>query len=163
MLRKSDHISRTSPTDGTIIDVIRKALDDNAVRIPFTNDGGYIATDISETGTDEDLHITITGYYSMPGQMCQQVTVIYFDTVEKANRFRRSPEGASFEDPYGDGQDSFDYNTYAGDPRLPELIATILRNYFDIKDNSHIVAHTYCEVDYFRKDSSDKRPRQMKS
>lgn len=152
MITKADHIRRVTIADGTITDVIRQALADNAVRIPFTNEGGFIATDISETGTDEDLHITITGHYGMPGQMCQQVTVIYFDTLEKAQRFRYSPEGVGFDDPYGDGQDSFDYTTYAGNPRLPELIATILRNYFDIKDNSHIVAHTYCEVDYFWKD-----------
>ena len=153
MITKADHIRRVTTADGTITDVIRQALADNAARIPFTNEGGFIATDISETGADDDLHITITGHYGMPGQMCQQVTVIYFDTLEKAQRFRYSPEGVGFDDPYGDGQDSFDYNTYAGDPRLPELIATILRNYFDIKDNSHIVAHTYCEVDYFRKES----------
>ena len=153
MINKHDHIHRVTAADETITDVIRKALADNFERIPFTHEGGFIATDISETGADEDLHITITGHYGMPGQMCQQVTVIYFDTLEKAQRFRYSPEGVGFDDPYGDGQDSFDYTTYAGNPRLPELIATILRNYFDIKDNSHIVAHTYCEVDYFRKES----------
>ena len=75
--------------------------------------------------------------------MLQQVTIIYFDTVELARRFMSSPEGALFDDSYSTGQDCFDYTTYAGNPRLPELIATILRNYFDIKDNSHIVAHTY--------------------
>lgn len=122
---------------------------------------------ISRPQADHIRHVTtadgtITGHYGMPGQMCQQVTVIYFDTLEKARRFRYSPEGVGFDDPYGDGQDSFDYNTYAGDPRLPDLIATILRNYFDIKDNSHIVAHTYCEVDYFRKDPADARPQQVK-
>lgn len=163
MINKAEHIRRATTADGTITDVIRQALADNAQRIPFAADGGFIATDIGATESDEDLHITITGHYGMPGQMCQQVTVIYFDTLEKANRFRRSPEGRQFDDPYGDGQDSFDYTTYAGDPRLPELIATILRNYFGFQDTSRLVAHTYCEVDYFRKDPYDTKPKPMMS
>ena len=80
-----------------------------------------------------------------------------------ADRFRRSPEGRLFDDPYGSGQDCFDYTTYAGDPRLPELIATILKNHFGYKDNSRLVAHTYCEVDYFRKEPDNGRPKQVKS
>ena len=59
--------------------------------------------------------------------------------------------------------DHFDNTTLAGDPRLPGLIATILQNYFDIKDNSRIVAHTYCEVDYFRKDTDSSASHQVKS
>ena len=39
---------------------------------------------------------------------------------------------------------------------LPEtLIVTILKNYFGFQDNSKFCAHTYCEVDYFRKDPED--------
>ena len=73
------------------------------------------------------------------GQMLQQVTVIYFDTLEKANRFVNSTEGGLFDDPYGDGQDNFEYTTYAGDPKLPFLISTILKNHFGFKENSHLV------------------------
>lgn len=163
MINKHDHIHRVTAADETITDVIRKALADNFERIPFTHEGGFIATDISETGADEDLHITITGHYGMPGQMCQQVTVIYFDTLEKAQRFRYSPEGVGFDDPYGDGQDSFDLTVFAGDPRLPGLIATILKNYFGFQDNSKLCAHTYCEVDYFRKDTDSSASHQVKS
>ena len=152
MITKYDHVRRQTCADTTITDVIRQALADNFERIPFTNEGGFIATDLGEQEGDDFLTINICGFMGGTGQMFQQVTVIYFDTLEKANRFVNSTEGGLFDDPYGDGQDSFDYTTYAGNPRLPELIATILRNYFDIKDNSHIVAHTYCEVDYFRKD-----------
>lgn len=31
------------------------------------------------------------------------------------------------------------------------------------KENSHLVAHTYCEVDYFRKDPSKTSSHQVKS
>ena len=103
MINKHDHIHRVTAADETITDVIRKALADNFERIPFTHEGGFIATDLGETESDEDLHITISGHYGMPGQMCQQVTIIYFDTLEKAQRFRYSPEGVGFDDPYGDG------------------------------------------------------------
>ena len=95
--------------------------------------------------------------------MLQQVTVIYFDTKEKADRFRYSPEGVGFDDPYGDSQDSFELTTIAGDPRLPSLIATILKNYFGFTDRSRLCAHTYCEVDYFRKDPADVRAERVKS
>lgn len=95
--------------------------------------------------------------------MYQNITVIYFDTKEKADRFRYSPEGVGFDDPYGDGQDSFDLTALAGDPRLPGLIATILKNHFGFKENSHLVAHTYCEVDYFRKDPDSSASHQVKS
>lgn len=59
--------------------------------------------------------------------------------------------------------DHFDNTTLAGDPRLPSLIANILKNYFGFTDRSRLCAHTYCEVDYFRKDPDDARPQQMKS
>ena len=97
------------------------------------------------------------------GQMLQQVTVIYFDTLEKANRFVNSTEGDLFDDPYGDGQDNFEYTTYAGDPTLPFLITTILKNHFGFKENSHLTAHTYCQVDYFRKESSGSTLKQLKN
>ena len=163
MINKHDHIRRSTCADMTITQVIRKALADNFERIPFTNEGGFIATEIGETDDDDHLHISVTGFLDKGGQMLQQVTVIYFDTLEKANRFRRSPEGKGFDDPYGDGQDCFDYTTLAGDPKLPELIATILRNYFDFKDTSPMVAHTYCQVDYFRKDPDSGTSHQLKS
>ena len=70
---------------------------------------GFIATDLGETESDEDLHITISGHQENGGPMYQNITVIYFDTKEKADRFRYSPEGVGFDDPYGDGQDSFDH------------------------------------------------------
>ena len=49
----------------------------------------------------------------------------------------------------------FCLSALAGDPRLPGLIVTILKNYFGFQDNSKFCAHTYCEVDYFRKDPED--------
>ena len=57
----------------------------------------------------------------------------------------------------------FDNTSLAGDPRLPCLIATILKNYFGFKDNSKLCAHTYCEVDYFRKDPEDVKSDRLKS
>ena len=97
------------------------------------------------------------------GQMFQQVTVIFFETLEKANRFVNSTEGGLFDDPYGDGQDNFEYTTYVGDPKLPFLISTILKNHFGFKENSHFVAHIYCEVDYFRKDPKEAHVSRIKS
>ena len=41
-------------------------------------------------------------------------------------------------------------------------MTTILKNHFGFKENSHLVAHTYCEVDYFRKDPGKKK-RHIKS
>lgn len=120
---------------------------------------GFIATDLGETESDKDLHITISCHQENGSPMYQNI----FDIKEKVDRFRYSPEGVGFDDPYGDGQDSFDLTALAGDPRLPGLIATILKNYFGFKDNSKLCAHTYCEVDYFRKDPVDARAQRVKS
>ena len=54
----------------------------------------FIATDLGETESDEDLHITISGHQENGGPMYQNITVIYFDTKEKADRSRYSPEGS---------------------------------------------------------------------
>ena len=163
MIRKTDHVRRQTCADTTITDVIRQALADNFERIPFTNEGGFIATDLGEQEGDDFLTINICGFMGGTGQMFQQVTVIYFETLEKANRFVNSTEGGLFDDPYGDGQDNFEYTTYAGDPKLPFLITTILKNHFGFKENSHLVAHTYCEVDYFRKDPKEAHVSRIKS
>ena len=163
MITDQDSVIRQTGADAGLATVICSAVADNFQRIPLTREGGYIATDISEDGTDETMHIILTGHLDTSGIMMQGVEVIWFETMEKANRFRRSPEGQLFDDPYGDGQDSFDLTVLAGDPRLPGLIATILKNYFGFKDNSKLCAHTYCEVDYFRKDTEDAGPERMKS
>lgn len=161
MITKTDHIRRYTCADMNITQVIRKGLADNFERIPYTEDGGYIATDIGDGDDDEHLLISVCGFQDGAGIMMQEVTVIYFDTFEKANKFRRSKEGRKFGDRFSDGKDCFDYTTYAGDPSLPNLIATILRNHFDFKDNSFLIAHTYCNVDYFRKDTEQKCPKQL--
>lgn len=156
MINKTDHIRRYTCADMNITQVIRKSLSDNFERIPYTNEGGYIATDIGEKEDDEHLLIMVSGFLDGAGIMMQEVTVVYFDTIERANRFRRSEEGRIFGDRFSDGKDCFDYTTFAGNPALPNLIATILRNHFNIKDNSYLIAHTYCNVDYFRKDTEKK-------
>ena len=46
---------------------------------------GFIATDLGETESDDDLHITISGHQENGGPMYQNITVIYFDTKEKAD------------------------------------------------------------------------------
>lgn len=163
MITKYDHIRRQTCADTTITDVIRQALADNFVRIPFTNEGGFISTELGEQEGDDFLTITISGFMCGTNQMFQEVTVIYFDTVAKANRFLSSVEGSLFDDSFSNGQDCFDYTTLAGDPKLPYLISTILKNHFGFKENSHLVAHTYCQVDYFRKDPSDSSPEQLKN
>ena len=37
------------------------------------------------------------------------------------------------------------------------------QNYFGFQDNSKLCAHTYCEVDYFRKDPDSSASHQVKS
>lgn len=75
---------------------------------------GLISTDLGETESEKDLHIAISGHQENDRPMYQNITVIYFDTKDKADRFRYSPEGV--------GQDSFDLTALAGDPGLPDLM-----------------------------------------
>ena len=152
MINKNDHIIRLACSDMTLTQLITLAVTDNFDRIPFTNKGGYIDTAFGEEDDEEHTIITVCGFMNEAGIMMQQITVIYFDTIQKANRFLSSTEGRLFDDTYSSGQDCFDYTTFAGNPNLPFLIATILKNHFGFKDNSRLCAHTHCEVDYFRKD-----------
>ena len=85
------------------------------------------------------------------------------ESLAKAERFRRSPEGQGFDDPYGDGQDCFDFTTLAGVADIPKRIVTILKNYFDFTEHSHFVANTYADIHYFRKDPDDIPPKPMES
>lgn len=163
MIKKDEHVRRQTCADMGITQVISAALADNYARIPFTNEGGYIATEIGESEDDEHVRIIVSGFMGGGKQFLQEVTVVYFDTVSQANRFLSSPEGQLFDDTYSDGQDCFDYTTYAGNPVLPSLIATILRNHYGFKENSHLTAHTYCQVDYFRKDIDSDVLQQLKS
>ncbi len=104
---------------------------------------------MGENDDDEHVRISIHGFMNETGMMMQTITVIYFDTPEKAQLFLESPEGTGFSDTFSDGQDCFEYTTYAGDPKLTGLIYAILKNHFEFKDNSRLVAETHCEVDYF--------------
>ena len=163
MISKKDDIKRFTCADMTITQVIKRALADNLVRIPFTGEGGFISTEIGESDDDDHIRISVTGFMNQSGQMLQTITVIYFDTISEARKFMRSPEGKGFDDPYGQGQDNFEFTTYAGNSRLPELIVTILQNHFGFKATSPMVAHTHCEVDYFRKYPDDSSPQNVKS
>ena len=149
MINTRDHIRRQTCADFLISDIIRLSLADNAERIPFTNKGGFISTELGEAADDEHTRISIHGFMGQSGMMLQTVTVIYFETPDKAKCFLESPEGVDFSDTYSDGQDCFEYTTYAGDPKLPDLISDILVNHFGFKDTSRLVAETHCEVDYF--------------
>ena len=161
MITDQDSVIRQTGADAGLATVICSAVADNFQRIPLTREGGYIATDISEDGTDETMHIILTGHLDTSGIMMQGVEVIWFETMEKANRFRRSPEGQLFDDPYGDGQDGFEYSTYAGNPIIPALIHAILTKHFGITEASRIVANTYANIHYFRKDPDDIPPKPM--
>lgn len=163
MISKKDDIRRITCADMTITQVIKGALTDNLVRIPFTGEGGFISTEIGESDDDDHIRISVTGFMNQSGQMLQTITVIYFDTISEARKFMRSPEGKGFDDPYGQGQDNFEFTTYAGNSRLPGLIVTILQNYFGFKATLQMVAHTHCEVDYFRKDPDEGSPKSIKS
>ena len=161
MITDKDSVIRRNTADQSLLEVISLAVKDNFERIPLTREGGLIATEISEDGTDDTMHISLTGFHADNHMMMQQITVIYFDTLAKAERFRRSPEGQGFDDPYGDGQDCFDYTTLAGNADIPKRIVTILKNYFDFTEHSHFVANTYADIHYFRKDPSDLPPKPM--
>ena len=163
MITDQDSITRRSTADQILSDIIRLAVQDNLHRIPLTREGGYISTEFSDDGTDDTMHISICGYQTDTGMMMQQITVIYFDTLAKAERFRRSPEGRGFDDPYGDGQDCFDYTTLAGAPDITNRIVTILKNYFGYTDHSRVCAETHAEIHYFRKDPADMPSKPMES
>ena len=163
MITDQDSITRRNTADQILSDIIRLAVQDNFNSIPLTREGGFISTEIGDDGSDDTMHISICGYQTDTGMMMQQITVIYFDTLAQAERFRRSPEGRGFDDPYGDGQDCFDYTTLAGAPDIPDRIVTILKNYFGYTDHSHVCAHTYADIHYFRKDPADIPPKPMES
>lgn len=149
MISKYDHIRRQTCADLLITDIIKQSLEDNAIRIPFTNKGGFISTEMGENDDDEHIVISIHGFQDQFGMMMQTVTIIYFETLDQAKHFLNSPEGYGFSNANSNAQDCFEYTTYAGDPRLPNRITEILKNHFGFKDNSRLVAETHCEVDYF--------------
>lgn len=93
MISKKDDIRRITCADMTITQVIKGALTDNLVRIPFTGEGGFISTEIGESDDDDHIRISVTGFMNQSGQMLQTITVIYFDTISEARRFMLSPEG----------------------------------------------------------------------
>ena len=163
MITDQDSVTRRDTADQTLSEVIRLAVKDNFERIPLTREGGLISTEIGDDGTDDTMRISICGYQTDTGMMMQQITVIYFETLADANRFRRSPEGQGFDDPYGDGQDCFDYTTLAGSPDIPKRIINILKNYFGYTERSHFSAHTYADIHYFRKDPKYTPPKPMES
>ena len=163
MITDQDSVTRQTGSGAGIATVICSAVADNLLRIPFTREGGFIATDISDDGTDDTLHVTICGNLDASGIMMQTVEVIWFDTIEKANRFRRSPEGQLFDDPYGQGQDSFEFSTYAGNPIIPAVIHAILTKHFGHADDQPLIARTYAEIHYFRKDPDDIPPKPVAS
>ena len=163
MITQYDHVRRQTCADTTITDVIRQALSDNFARIPFTREGGFVSTELGEQEGLDDLTISISGFMCGTNQMFQEITVVYFDTVAQGNRFLSSVEGRLFDVTYSNGQDCFEYTTLAGDPKLPHLISTILKNHFGFKETSRLVAHTFCLVDYFKKDSENEMPKPLKS
>ena len=149
MINTQDHIRRQTCADLLPSDIIRLSLADNVERIPFTIKGGFISTEMGENDDDEHIRISVHGFMGQSGMMMQTVTVICFETPDKAKCFLESPEGMNFCDTYSNGQDCFEYTTYAGDPKLPDLISDILVNHFGFKDTSRLVAETHCEIDYF--------------
>ena len=152
MITDRDDIVRRDTVDQSLTEVIRLAIQDNIERIPFTREGGYIATEISRDGTDGTVDICLSGYLADYGIMMHEINVIYFDTVQQANRFLRSPEGQGFNDTYSNGQDCFDFTARAGDPVIFQRIMAILKNHFGYNERSHVVIRTYSNVRYFRKD-----------
>lgn len=116
MITDKDIVIRRDTVDQSLTDIIRLAIQDNIDRIPFTREGGYIATEINKDGAEEIADIILSGYLTDSGIMMQEINVIYFETVQQAKRFLRSPEGQGFDDTYSSGQDCFDFTAMAGDP-----------------------------------------------
>lgn len=145
MISAKDQIRRITSADETITDIIRKALQDNFERIPFTRSGGWIVTEIGETEGQDNANMVISGFLEESGAMKQQVTIMHFPTLEQADHFRNTPEGQGFDSYWGGGKDILDCEFLAGDPRLPERLATILKTHFGFRDNSKLLAHTKCQ------------------
>ena len=144
MISAKDQVRRITSADETITDIIRKALQDNFHRIPFTRHGGWIVTEIGVPDIKADRLIVISGYCTESGTMMQQVTIICFPTLEQADHFRHSPEGRGFDSYWGGGKDLLECRFLAGDSHLPERLATILKTHFGFSDNSKLCAHTQC-------------------
>ena len=163
MITDKDMVTRKDTADQSLTEVIRLAIQDNIDRIPFTRDGGYIATEISKDGTDGTVDICLSGYLADYGIMMHEINVIYFDTVQQAKRFLRSPEGQGFNDTYSNGQDCFDFTARAGDPVILQRITAILKNHFGYTERSHFFIRTYSNVHYFKKDPNFVRPKPMEN
>ena len=163
MINDRVSVQRRTCNDIGLSSVIRDAINDNLLRIPFTREGGYISTEFSEDGSDDTIHLSLCGFIDDSGAMMQTITVIYFDTIEKVRRFLSSPEGNGFDDPYGEGQDLFEYTTYAGNPDVAARVIAILKNHFDFNETSRLVADTVPEVHYFRKNPEDYRKEKLKN
>jgi len=144
-------IMRSSDGRKPLTEIIRLALSDNAFRIPYTDEGGFISTDIGEKHDDEFIRIHICGVMSDSGMMCQTIEIIYLETEKKVREFISSPEGAGFSHWSSDPMGGYELSTYAGDPRIPGRIAAILKRFYGFTESSPVEAFTECEVDYFRK------------
>lgn len=151
MIRK-EPIMRSSDGRNSLTEVIRLAVTDNVLRIPFTDEGGFICTEIGEKHDDEFIRIRVCGVMSDSGMMCQTIEVIYLETEKKVREFISSKEGAGFtHERYADLVEGYELSTYAGDPRIPGRIAAILKRFYGFTESSPVEAFTECEVDYFRK------------
>lgn len=144
MITVHQHVHRVTAADETLTDLLRKALQDNFERIPFARIGGWIITEIGETEGQDNAILVISGFMEESGTMKQQVTIMHFPTQEQADHFRNTPEGQGFDSYWGGGKDILDCEFLAGDPRLPERLATILKTHFGFSDNSKLCAHTQC-------------------
>lgn len=145
MISTKDQVRRTTSADETITDIIRKALQDNFHRIPFTRHGGWIVTEIGETEGKDNAILVISGFLEESGAMKQQITIMHFPTLEQADHFRHSSEGRGFDSYWGGGKDILDCEFLAGDPRLPDRLTTILKTHFGFRDNSKLLANTKCQ------------------
>lgn len=152
-----ESVLRASDGKTPLTEILRLAVSDNALRIPYTEEGGFICTEIGERHDDEYIRIRLCGVMSDSRMMCQTIEVIYLETPKRVREFINSREGADFSHcPYSDLVEGYELTTYAGDPRIPGRIADILKRFYGFSDYSRIEAYTVCEVDYFRKDDSPK-------
>ena len=126
---------------------IRKALEDNASRIPEKFSVGTVETMISFTGHEEDDALAlIFGGVNDYGEKEQSVTFWAGDFGGKngIKKFLKSPEGKLFK---GD-EDSEDFElvTKAGDPKLPELIVSVMKKFLEIDEDTKLSIYTSAQV-----------------
>lgn len=136
-------VIKTSGEEKELEASIRKALEENASRIPEKYGVGTVASMISYANRSEDEAISmIFGSVNDYGEKEQSITVWYFDFngQKQIKEFLASPEGKNFG---GDPEDEdFEFRTKARDPKLAELLLSVLKKHIGLSDKAKLIIRT---------------------